>query len=298
MKKFLTQLALFLGLLFGLMGTMYLVNLWLIHQNPYQLPANVRRLVIGDSQPRCDVDPTKIDSCVNVSQAGEMMLMTYFKAKALVEANPQLTTLIVGLAHHSISDFNDFKLYDIKWSGEMIDRMYAIAPYRELNRLPIDHELYAMTLIKRMMLFPKKSHYAYIGDFNTTKESTLGKANVKEALDRHFKPQGRDATLSPTVLAFLDSLTTLTQRHDLRLVLVGLPVHATYHVGIPSRFRVSYDSLHALLDERPGVAVLDLTQFPLADSLFRDYDHLNALGAAVVTKAMDVQLDSLFGKGW
>jgi len=107
--------------------------------------------------------------------------------------------------------------------------------------------------------------------------STLNDEVLELTLQRHFGES--DSQISRVQVAHLDSIVSFTQERGIALAVVNTPLHPRYAAAVPSTSRATLDSIWSELASVPGLQLFDLSTTTLADSLFRDFDHVNARGA-------------------
>ena len=71
------------------------------------------------------VDPDLFENATNVCQSAEPPIVSYWKLKKILQGNT-LDQIIFGLAPHNISECNDYRFCETKWSKEIFNRIYPI----------------------------------------------------------------------------------------------------------------------------------------------------------------------------
>ena len=141
MKRFIHKTAFFALLPMLFFGANMLINYFNYtgQSTPIDIP---RVLIAGDSHPQKSLNPALFSDARNISQSAEPYVLTFWKLKNLFKANAP-DTLIIGFSPHNISQFNDLKFSERKWSSELFRRSYPIQEFRRIStQIPIDYTTY------------------------------------------------------------------------------------------------------------------------------------------------------------
>lgn len=247
-------------------------------------------LILGDSHTQKSINPEFFPSAQNISQPGEPIVLSYWKLKYIFNIYTP-DTVILGLAHHNISFFNDLKFSHNKWSGEMFKRSYLIEHFDEIDTiLDVNFKGYYQRLFKQFCFFPRSDHHTYVGEYKNRNYSNLSDWN--EAINRHYYFEGNNPGLSIQIPLFLDSIVNLCKKNGVQLVLVSNPLFIQYKEKIPKLISDSYKILKISLKEK-NVIFLDHSKDSFPKKFFLNSDHLNSKGAAVYTNQIKKELQSL-----
>ncbi|WNJ18137.1 hypothetical protein [Pontibacter sp. G13] len=284
MKRLLTRLMGFACVILILVGGIWAFNSW-SSSRPIQIPDKI--LVLGDSHMMTGVDPHRIPHAANIAQTGETYFASFYKLKALLKSDSPIDTVLLGCAWHNLSTFNDRKFVEPHWSGELFQRIYPLVGLQELRQLPdFDSESYWQTWFKQMCLIPKWTHRSFMGKYAGRSDRLCDKQlDVTIAAGRHFGMNGRTEQISATSLAYLDSIVELCREEGVFLALVNAKVHPAYQALVPVPMKDRFRKLAKDMKSR-RVPMLDYQTLKLDDTQFKDYDHLNRLGAQIQTDAL------------
>jgi hypothetical protein len=291
MNAFIRNIILFVSIFVSYAGVNYVINKTIINRSPAMLSGY--SVVLGDSHTMTAINPQYFPKTQNIAQTAEPYIVSYLKLKELLRHN-RIDTVMLGFSFQNISSFNDKKLSDPIWSNEMFKRIYGIVSLDELmkfQRVDIDYMNYLRAYINNMLIFPKRNHLTYIGKFSK-RRGTLDtvKQHPETAIRRHFFEKEENIGISAQSIAYLDSIITLLNKKDIKLILVSTPIHKSYRKLIPNNFTLSFKSLSEQLIKR-DIQVLDYSSYYMPDSCFFDYDHLNILGANEFSKVVSSQLN-------
>ena len=246
-------------------------------------------LIAGDSHTQKSLNPEYFVSAQNISQSAEPYVLTYWKLKKIFNSYIP-DTLIIGFAPHNISQFNDFKFSNEKWSSEMFKRSYPIEEFDRIsNIISIDYTTYYKILLKQTALFPKTNHINYLGNYSTGTNNDL--SDSETAINRHYYQKGIELNLSELAVNYLDSIVELCNINKIELVLVSSPVHKQYLNNIPLAIMDNYVDLTQKYNI--NLIVFDYTKEVYPDSLFLNSDHLNENGAEMFTTELIKYLKSI-----
>jgi hypothetical protein len=287
MKKYISRLSLFLLILLVYLGANYAINSYFIESNPYKINKDKTVLIFGDSHLMSACDPNYIDNSKNICVGGEPYFISLQKIKYLLEHNSQIKTAVLGFAYHNTSGFNDVKLSTGSAAMPIMESCYPILSINTLDDVPSDNEKYLISIIHKMLLYPKKEHYSFIGRFKKDNGKGIGIKSAEGPLTRHFQIDGKPADLSTVNLEYLENIVIFCKKNDITLYLVNAPLHQEYVAGVEISYIKKYKELAEVYEKQSELYVLDYSTLELADSLYRNHDHVNKDGAVIVSKKIN-----------
>jgi hypothetical protein len=278
MKKFLKNISFFLVGLIAIFIFNIGVNYLIIKNSDIKLNTS-EILIIGDSHPMRSVNPSLFKNAQNICQSAEPYVITYWKLKAVInEIKPD--TVLIGFAPHNISDFNDLKFSDKKWSHEMFERSYLIQDFRSLPDISIDYNSYYTFLFKKFCLFPRMNHNYYIGGYTSSNKSNI--SNVNSTIKRHFCFNDKPSNVSQTSIIYLDSIINLCISNNIIPILINTPVHSTYKTKIPDNIQKQF-IIEMKKWGNKGIKIINNNSTLCPDTYFFNSDHLNSFGSSYFT---------------
>lgn len=274
MKRFLYKITIFFLIPF----LYFLVNMTINYfvYATQSLPINKASvLIVGDSHPRRSLNPIYFHDAQNISQPAEPYVLTFWKLKCVFKTYIP-DTLIIGVAPHNISQFNDLKFSHSRWASEMFRRSYPIHNYTNISHeIPVDYLTFAEVLWKQTALFPKKNHINFIGNYSNKKSSDV--SDAYKVIKRHYYDNKKKLGVSELSVNYLDSIVRLCDSKGIQLILVSHPVHKTYLNNIPDEIIKKHNELTEKYDLNHIVYNKTKDNYP--DSLFLNSDHMNEYGA-------------------
>lgn len=236
---------------------------------------NTSILIVGDSHPQKSINPRYFKDAQNISQPAEPYILTYWKLKKIFNSYIP-DTLIIGLAPHNISQFNDLKFSNDKWSSEMFRRSYPIEEFNDISSsINIDYIGFCKTLWKQTAFYPRKNHINYIGNYSNSSNSNI--SDSESAIKRHYYQDEIQLGVSQVAVNYLDSIVNLSNSKKIILIMVSNPVHGRYLENIPISIMKEFERLTEKYDA--SNIIFDKTRDHYPDSLYLNSDHLNEKGA-------------------
>ncbi len=254
---------------------------------------------MGDSHIMTDINPALFEKAINMGFHGEPLYITQLKAQKVQEESPHKNIrLIIGIGPQNLSDFNEEKLLKDKHAKKIWDTYYPIllppASVFEKYNLKYDRRSYFKGIVRNMCLYPKNKHDSWKGHFEA-RDYALNTADLQKTIQRHFyDSRGRLRNISQAAIRALDTLCNNSKAGLIALVV--LPVHPAYKKKIPPRF-LNFFQKWITKHESRGIPVLNYMEYPLPDSAFYDYDHLNKEGARIFAPVLNADLKQLLQQG-
>jgi hypothetical protein len=256
----------------------------------YRVPADKTILILGNSHSECALDDSIIDHSVNFAQSGDCYFYTYYKAKKLLDVNPNLKTVILEYNNNCFFSEMDKWMYDEQHIGYKLpkfthymsleDKLYLF--YKNPGSYFI---AYRDAIKMKLKLSLKKSLETMVflewGEFRKNEKVADKNAFSKEALLAAGQGFYSDSSISKVDLSYLKSIHDLCRSKQVKVILFRSPVHPSFPL-------VNEQELQAMRQtEFKDLAFWDYLHFPLADSLFVDPQHLNYKGAMLFSDTIN-----------
>jgi hypothetical protein len=230
------------------------------------------------------LDDSKLPGMRNISLNAEGYKYSYAKLKWLLEREPNVRRVYLGVGFHNFSSYYDdyiwgssFKFFAHRYLAVLTPGDYwalftsSPAEFLRMTKLNILNGL-------RPGLRGECELY---GTFPTEKQSLVfNLQSTERRLQSQFFARGELLGTSESNTHYLDRIAELCAERGIDLKLLNTPVHAEYAARVPARFK---QLLHDFVERRAldYYAFDDLT---LPDSAFLpDGDHLNYAGAQLAT---------------
>jgi hypothetical protein len=297
MKKFIIKVVIFSLFLVLIIFVSALVDDVLLRT---KFPKNVTTLIIGDSHSECGINDKMYPNSKNISQPGEIYFFCYYKLKKLLKYR-KIDTVLVAFSRHSISYFQDEKLFGID-RQLAYQRMYSrnmqclgFTGIKDLySKTKLDLGSFMSTMVKGALTPYILRKNGYIGAFRKSNRSNLQDSVIKNRLVSHFYDD--DHTLlgfSQYQQVYLNKIFELCNSHNIKLYLVDIPVSPYYEKEIPQKMTDYFDK-YIKTSIPKNVEYLDFSNYNYPDSCYGDGDHFNSKGANVYTRQLIERINKPF----
>lgn len=302
MKKFLFQAGKFLLVFVVILGSSYMFNSYLYHKFVAEINPKNKVIFIGDSHLMRGINDELISDAVNISQPGESYVSSKLKLEKILTGKKSLAkdaVVVVSFNYHNIAVQSDNKFLNDDGTLQYLERYWPLLSLESLKSYNIDKKKFFKTFVKLSVLpnftyakylygKPKKNHgiakVSYIGKFMPS-EGNNYQDNLAERIEAHY---GTDTTRG--VVGYksgeeLENILALCKAHNIKLVLLKMPVTVDYYSRVPNILKQYRDSLETSL-KLQGAEVVDLELYFKDRTYFNDADHLNRAGADSVSRLL------------
>lgn len=278
MKSFIVKVQMFLTVLITVLISLflsyrYLANFKLNDKNSDSI------LIVGHSHPECAYNDSLIMNTVNFAESGESYFYTYVKVKKLIEQNPEIQTVLIEFTNNQI----DYGMNEWIWNDENVN--YRFPKYGAF----MDAESYLLllnhnpeTLINSSKVLMKNSlkniftgfkFQDGIGGFLYLDKNLADSVSTKSPVKaKKAKKSGNE--VSKYNIKYLRETIDYLRYEKKDVFLVRSPQHKSY-----KGYRNEKQFQEILQAQFSDLEFLDFSNFPLPDSEFADYEHLNYKGA-------------------
>ncbi len=258
----------------------------------WRLEPQAQWVILGHSHAECGFMDTLDPKLVNLAQSGESYFYTWQKLKVLLTHNPHITDIFLEFTNNQIDPEMDAWI----WSDKYIQYRYPLyAPYINasdalyLARHNMSGYLVAFTsAIKENALTilnggvqDWERYGGFLGLDKVLTEDGGARFDAVGLPDEEDRVRYSDANLR-----YLERIVSECDKAQIRLHLLRSPQHPRYALTNEAAYQ-------SIREQRfPDVPYLDYGQFPLADTLYADVEHLNQAGARVYTRQFLADLGS------
>ena len=294
MKKFLIKSILFLNVsLIAVVLTFYLVITNIQKKGSFRLPEDTKYVFMGHSHTECTFNNSIIDNSVNLSLSGESYFYLYTKIKKVLVENSQIKAVFIEFSNSQITEIMNTWIWD---DLHLSERLPIYLPFLNREDIALLYKnnpkgfISASSKAFRVNLFKViRSDYDLsdeIGQYQrldgSKVDSLIQAMNSKETIENY--------TIDYSIenINYLRKIIEYLGSRNIDFYLIRSPQHKYYtDLKNESAFLKLKDSLFK------NVEFLDFNEFPIADKEFRDFGHLNYLGA----KKFSYWFDDLLKKG-
>jgi hypothetical protein len=288
MKSFLKRTGIFLFILLLLFVSAFGVMDYLVNQrfDSYRVDPKITVAFMGDSHPQCAVNDAFLPNARNFAQAAEASYYTYFKMKALLENNPSIKKVYLGLGYHNISTHYDQYIYG-SHAKDIAARYFFILPLKEKLSILAHNPKDAIDLLENSWSNGLKNQKldnaenTILGHYeNFFVNVAARKSSIDKRLKLQFTENGRLRDFSEFNIDYFEKMVNLCRSKNVELVIINTPVHPYYKSKIPVKFRARYDEIL----NKNHLELFSFDALTLNDSAYvPDGDHISAKGAVFTT---------------
>ena len=250
--------------------------------NNIKIDDSIHILILGDSHTQTGIDDSKIKNSLNVSQTAEHFLYSYNVLKLLLDNNPQIKKVILGVSFHSFSKSYDKYIHDEDKTAIMFPRYFPVLDFKsikDINQVPLMH---FNGIFKNSVtgLFNNSNiyNYSFIGTNYKSNISNLNDSTINAAIQRHYYTETGDVqNYSYYQVKYLNKITELCYTKNVELIFINTPLHYSYYKKIPINFVTNYYS--TILEFGDKIRLWDFHSVDFPKDYYGDGDHLNSYGA-------------------
>jgi hypothetical protein len=285
MTRFLTRTFLFLfGSFTVIFATIFLVNKAVGKANYFKIDPSATSIIMGPSFPEYAFNDSLIDHFENFAQGGEAYFYTYYKLKKIIANNPGVQNLFIEYSNNML----DKEMDDWLWGDEFIAYRYpkygSVIDLRGLALLCSRNTAAVVNAASLLLKFnvdflvTNKQNYIKAADWGGYRR--LGASQIdslEKAAGKKASPQkpGHNQ-VSATNIRYLEKIIQYCKEQHIHVYFMRSPLHKEFP---DAASEAEYRTI--LLNRFPGIELLDFRNFPLANSDFKDFAHLNYKGAAI-----------------
>ncbi len=250
-------------------------------------------LVLGNSHIACAIDDSILSNCINLGANGEAYLYTYTKARVLLEHNPGIRYLMIGYSNNMLRNsiqrwYEDpgflqehFPKYANWMQAEEISTLLNINS-KALLQSGQQYLSFSLNALKSPLGFP----VSYWGG-SLLLNQELGDSSTTTAAKPARDTNSYDSGIHELNLDYLRKIVKLASDRGVKVIFIRTPYHRQYHIDNQKEFEQVYQTWFS------QIPLLDYKDFPLKDSCFKDFDHLNAKGARLFSDSLKKELDKI-----
>ncbi len=271
-------------------------------EKAFRIPKSNSVLFLGDSHSQYALKDNIIPEARNYSLRSEKFIWTYFKLNKFLQSNDHIEKIFLSVSYHSFSKANEDALVgknDRSFFYSRYGHLLDEEGYSDLFDLNLANTDLTITYLKYIVGIPFEGYKEFnywgqemLSGFNHNKLSFWGKyqsddknhLNSKineETIKSHFSEDGK----STIQIKYLTKIIKLAEEKGLEINLITTPVHPLYLRSIPieskMQFKLQVGEVKKQFDGR--VKHYNFSRFKLPKIAYKDFDHLNSLGAKIFT---------------
>ena len=246
-----------------------------------EVPISKRTLIVGDSHTECSINDSIIPNCINLSQSGTGYFYTYVKLRSIINANPQIDTVVVGYSYDDVSAQKDAWF----WGDESIK--FKLRNYFFMFDLEDYFSLFKSNPVSVIMNTPQVIFHnvkiLFYGISSLGGYLPLERNNLEESIKRRRQESINENEFSPYQRLYLLKIYELCQSRKINLVLINPPIYPVleqYQDVLKSKY---YEFAKR---ELSNAILVNHSNVKIPENGFSDLSHLNKKGAAIYSNLL------------
>lgn len=244
-------------------------------------------ICVGDSH----AHTIKLDSGPTIAKGGDPFLISYLTVRRVLELhNLNIHDVFLTIGPQSFSALPESRLSEdsenwLSANGRRISSRLSVVDYIKMGKLSI----------------PTLQHFKY--EFSITDKAIPSQPVVRKGL---FQPNAEERATRHRVTSsnwfkdqslqkkHLEGLIKLCEEKNVKLYLVGTPLHRSYRSQIEKSSLKKYKSfLDSIETKHSHVHYVSYESEDWPDSLFHDSDHINSIGGELLGKQLEMTANAL-----
>lgn len=282
MKRFLSQLGLFVFLFIFIVGGIFIFEKFFAQA---KLKSENSIIVVGHSHPETAINDSLIAGLVNFSSSGEAYNYNLYKTRFLLQENPHIKTVFIEVTNNNIEPGQDLWVAGEEKMRHYLPRRIQFMNWGELIFL---YKANPDAVIKTFFPVIQQRFTGLFKGFDY-RDDLGGYRHLTSELPATIQvtpsPTDSISQISKLNLEFLKGLVNLCKKRKVEVFFIRSPLHENYP-------RNNEKTLKSILSSRFGdIEFLDFSHFPLHNQDFADLEHLNQKGAAVFSIWLNQQIE-------
>lgn len=254
-------------------------------------------IACGDSHIAAGINDSILSSSVNIALSSQPYFHSYNVLGTLLPNNPEIKTVLLGYAYHSLSPNMDSlvitKKSDLENCGDR-GRYLIISPLSYTCHIVIKDgvEVLLRSIVNHIRIGISTKEILdrpYMGEYYLSNSHNMSQENTDAALQIQYYNRAGEVQNEIAIyqLYYLYRISELCNKNDVELYLLNTPISRQYFEAIPRGYIDNYRYIASTVD----ATLLDFHDFPLPDSCYGDADHLNYYGATEFSLFLDSLLN-------
>ena len=294
MKKFCKEISVFLFIITTIVVVdVFLQKTLLFKDDNVKLPKKYSVLILGHSHPANAYDTHFIKNTINMGTAGEAYMYTYFKAKKVIDNNPQIKKIFVEFTNNQIEKGMDNWIWDDVHLQYRIKECWVLLDIEALQLLYNKNPTGLINAFSKS-LFDNLGHL-FISKKTIKKREGIHKIGATDEISINNKQLSKlksskninyDLEISDYNILYLQKIVKYCQDKHIEVCLIRSPMHKNYDVSF-----TEHKFKQILRTKFKNVEWLDNKDFPIPDKGFYDSEHLNSYGAKIYSQYFNKQIN-------
>ena len=290
MIRFLKRIGIFFLLLVVICISVFSIQTWNIrsHSN-FELHGDYNYLMLGHSHAEAAYNDTLIANFKNLATSGESYFYTFYKLKMLLEQNENLKTILIEFTNNQINQNMDKWIWGDKYISKFYPKYGSFLDFKATGIL-LKNNVSSLinnfsVLQERNLRMTVSNNYNFInqiGGYVHYIGNNLEKAKIQQEERVNNIIYNGNEPISEINIQYLTKIIALCKDKEKEVIFIRSPQYKKLNPPI-SEFRF----LKIYAEQFAEVKFIDFNNFQIPDSGFKDYEHLNYLGANIISKTLD-----------
>lgn len=249
---------------------------------------NIELLVLGSSHHFRAIDPGKLHmNSASLSVVGSTLNLDYLLFQNYINELPNLKVLILEMSYHSLEEYkgSDYSRNNLYYTYFNVNNYEdGVVPILDYSFFLSSPRQYFLHVIKDIAKPSKMNEHGFVLDPRESKgKNTLPRTNA----DLHSNDNKENLRKN---VACLQKIIETCQVKGIKVILLSPPKYITYNKRMSHEKLQRRDSVvRTLLSENVEFWNYE-KNYENEISLFKDFNHLNPLGAEVFTNEINLKL--------
>ncbi len=286
MKKFLLNIAVFVSLLaagFIIPLAIYAMRIRLMS---FELPGAPTVLFISASDVETSINDDLIPSTKNFSTSSNHYVNMFFEIERILDDNPQMKTIFVGISPHTLSAYGDDRMFGNYTMQGVLPKMFPFYTWSEWEMFLSCNKANTPLRTIRNLLRPRLPLKLGILSSRESILDKLGKRldsegkNLEKSLKKGSDTSERVYLGCEIQCAYLRKIVELVRARGARVIFYNAPFYDSDKFMDKKFFR------DVLKKNFADVEFWDYIDYPLPDDCRQDFAHVNRWGAEILAPVL------------
>ncbi len=245
----------------------------------FKIPDTVNIICIGDSHVEQCVNDSMIPRCVNLAKSSESFIYSYFKLLNILETNPHIDTVILGISYHNFSDYYDEHTY----SHNSLNNYFYILPLQlQFESLYKTEDALVFLIRSFNKIIRSERILDWTGGFNNHKSETKFSYDlINNRIKYQYYNEERLRGISESSTIYFDKIIEVCRQYGICLIPLSTPLHPHYENNVPNVFKNNYNKCLHKISAPPIEFTGALNE---NENFLPDGDHVSDRGAIIATQ--------------
>jgi hypothetical protein len=244
-------------------------------QKSWKLKRDINIAFIGDSHIEQSIEDNSHEGIFKLAQSGDNYIYTYTKLSKLLNDNPSIDTVVLGIDFHNIDKTSEEWYTSQSYINFKFSKIYPYMSFEDVKKLAAFYPWgYCKAMSNVFSIQDLLDGYNFVKIYGSYQISsdTISKENLKSLAKNNYKEE-----VSTTQFQYISKIHELCQSRNVKLILLTCPIHSTTYRS------VKLDSFITEYVKQNQIEYVNLRDMSMEDNYFTDKFHLNRAGSDYFT---------------